>query len=68
MLFLSENSICFWGLQILEKLIRLYFIIFQETSRNREPVDDDDTLDEAPRMPPSRRRLGVSAEVSSFSK
>jgi cAMP-dependent protein kinase regulator len=35
----------------------------QESSRSREPVDDDDTFDEAPRMPNSRRRLGVSAEV-----
>jgi cAMP-dependent protein kinase regulator len=35
----------------------------QESSRSREPVDDDDTFDEAPRMPSSRRRLGVSAEV-----
>jgi cAMP-dependent protein kinase regulator len=36
-----------------------------ESSRRAEAVDDDDTLDEPPRLPPqgNRRRLGVSAEV-----
>ncbi|KAI6226494.1 CAMP-dependent protein kinase [Aphelenchoides fujianensis] len=36
----------------------------QELSRNTEAAEDDDTLDEPPRIPQKgRRRLGVSAEV-----
>lgn len=38
---------------------------FQDTTCHQEQADDDDTLDEVPKVS-QRRRVGVSAEVSFF--